>query len=207
MPGIRASPGAADQRDRKVLKARQATTVASGQATLATKRRTLLLIWARLPPAGSRQLFLAHFLETGFGASCGSSDFNMITEISDAVGESGRGFGRITASEVFGAEILVASTIPQPPSQSAPRRQEGSDRGCRVDPDNHLPHAIGLRLLQLLLGNGRRSRLGPDCVLGHVAAFCALRSLPHASPIVALPSAACAAARRAMGTRKGEHET
>ena len=26
-----------------------------------------------------------------FGASCGSSDFNMITEISDAVGESGRG--------------------------------------------------------------------------------------------------------------------
>ena len=37
----------------------------------------------------------------------------MITEISDAVGESGRGFGRITASEVFGAEILVASTIPQ----------------------------------------------------------------------------------------------
>src|SRR5262249_30194123 len=30
-------------------------------------------------------------LETGFGASCGSSDFNMITEISDAVGESGRG--------------------------------------------------------------------------------------------------------------------
>jgi hypothetical protein len=27
------------------------------------------------------------FLETGFGASCGSSDFNMITEISDAVGE------------------------------------------------------------------------------------------------------------------------
>src|SRR5262245_8131093 len=31
------------------------------------------------------------FLETGFGASCGSSDFNMITEISDAVGESGRG--------------------------------------------------------------------------------------------------------------------
>jgi len=53
------------------------------------------------------------FLETGFGASCGSSDFNMITEISDAVGESGRGLGRITASEVFGAEVLVASTITQ----------------------------------------------------------------------------------------------
>src|ERR1700758_232337 len=27
---------------------------------------------------------------------------------------------------------------PIPPSQSAPRRQEGSDRGCRVDPDNRL---------------------------------------------------------------------
>lgn len=53
------------------------------------------------------------FLETGFGASCGSSDFNMITEISDAVGESGRGFGRITASEVFSAEVLVAGTITQ----------------------------------------------------------------------------------------------
>src|SRR5262249_34771439 len=36
------------------------------------------------------------FLETGFGASCGNSDFNMITEISNAVGESGRDFRRIT---------------------------------------------------------------------------------------------------------------
>src|SRR5215510_13214580 len=35
------------------------TTVASGHATLATKR-TLLLTWAGLPPAGSRQLCLAH---------------------------------------------------------------------------------------------------------------------------------------------------
>src|SRR5215207_8488548 len=38
---------------------RFATTVASGHATLATKR-TLLLTWAGLPPAGSRQLCLAH---------------------------------------------------------------------------------------------------------------------------------------------------
>src|SRR3954452_2487582 len=36
-----------------------ATTVASGHATLATKR-TLLLTWAGLPPAGSHQLCLAH---------------------------------------------------------------------------------------------------------------------------------------------------
>src|SRR6478752_6758784 len=35
------------------------TTVARGHATLATKR-TLLLTWAGLPPAGSRQLCLAH---------------------------------------------------------------------------------------------------------------------------------------------------
>src|SRR3954469_25085114 len=37
---------------------RFATTVASGHATLATKR-TLLLTWAGLPPAGSHQLCLA----------------------------------------------------------------------------------------------------------------------------------------------------
>src|SRR3954465_3210044 len=38
---------------------RFATTVARGHATLATKR-TLLLTWAGLPPAGSHQLCLAH---------------------------------------------------------------------------------------------------------------------------------------------------
>src|SRR3954465_3758587 len=38
---------------------RFATTVASGHATLATKR-TLLLTCAGLPPAGSHQLCLAH---------------------------------------------------------------------------------------------------------------------------------------------------
>src|SRR3954466_14939556 len=38
-----------------------ATTVASGHATPATKR-TLLLTWAGLPPAGSHQLCLAHSL-------------------------------------------------------------------------------------------------------------------------------------------------
>src|SRR3954466_3953423 len=38
---------------------RFATTVASGHATLATKR-TLLHTWAGLPPAGSHQLCLAH---------------------------------------------------------------------------------------------------------------------------------------------------
>jgi hypothetical protein len=38
---------------------RFATAVASGHATLATKR-TLLLTWAGLPPAGSHQLCLAH---------------------------------------------------------------------------------------------------------------------------------------------------
>src|SRR5262249_3487187 len=38
---------------------RFATTVASGPATLATKR-TLLLTWAGLSPAGSHQLCLAH---------------------------------------------------------------------------------------------------------------------------------------------------
>src|SRR5215510_11843091 len=44
------------------------TTVASGHATLATKR-TLLLTWAGLPPAGSRQLCLAHSFDHLVGAS------------------------------------------------------------------------------------------------------------------------------------------
>jgi hypothetical protein len=39
-----------------------ATAVASGHATLATKR-TLLLTWAGLSPAGSHQLFLAHLFD------------------------------------------------------------------------------------------------------------------------------------------------
>src|SRR3954447_4469829 len=46
---------------------RFATTVASGHATLATKR-TLLLTWAGLPPAGSHQLCLAHSLDHLIGA-------------------------------------------------------------------------------------------------------------------------------------------
>jgi hypothetical protein len=41
---------------------RFATTVASGQATLATKR-TLLLTWAGLAPAGSHQLCLAQLFD------------------------------------------------------------------------------------------------------------------------------------------------
>src|SRR5246500_4089505 len=41
---------------------RFATTVASGHATLATERM-LLLTWAGLAPAGSRQLCLAHSLD------------------------------------------------------------------------------------------------------------------------------------------------
>ena len=46
---------------------RFATTVASGHVTLATKR-TLLLTWTGLPPAGSRQLCLAHSLDHLIGA-------------------------------------------------------------------------------------------------------------------------------------------
>ena len=36
----------------------------------------------------------------------------MITEISNAVGESGRGFGRVTASEVFSADSLSPTAVP-----------------------------------------------------------------------------------------------
>ena len=54
---------------------RFATTVASGHATLATKR-TLLLTWAGLPPAGSRQLCLAHSFDHLVGA--GEQDWRHI---------------------------------------------------------------------------------------------------------------------------------
>src|SRR3954453_19942539 len=47
---------------------RFATTVASGHATLATKR-TLLLTWAGLPPAGSRPVCLAPSLNHLVGAA------------------------------------------------------------------------------------------------------------------------------------------
>src|ERR1700747_171726 len=47
---------------------RFATTVASGPATLATKR-TLLLTWAGLAPAGSHQLCLAHSFDDLIGAA------------------------------------------------------------------------------------------------------------------------------------------
>src|SRR5262249_48798738 len=47
---------------------RFATTVASGHATLATKR-TLLLTWAGLTPAGSHQLCLAHSFDHLVGLS------------------------------------------------------------------------------------------------------------------------------------------
>src|ERR1700730_15679605 len=46
---------------------RFATTVASGHATLATKR-TLLLTWTGLSPAGSHQLCLAHLFDHLVGA-------------------------------------------------------------------------------------------------------------------------------------------
>ena len=51
-PGIDAWAGSAPR----------AATVAGDHATLATKR-TLLLTWAGLPPAGLHQLFLAHLYD------------------------------------------------------------------------------------------------------------------------------------------------
>src|SRR5499427_6003969 len=53
------------------------------------------------------------YLETESELSCGSPDFDLITEVSDAVCEPGCGFGRVATGEVFGAEVLVVSAVPQ----------------------------------------------------------------------------------------------
>src|SRR5262249_1408182 len=53
------------------------------------------------------------YLETESEVSCGSPDFDLITEISDAVCEPGCGFGRVATGEVFGPEVLVVSAVTQ----------------------------------------------------------------------------------------------
>src|SRR5215472_5848154 len=53
------------------------------------------------------------YLETESEVSCGSPDFDLITEVSDAVCEPGCGFGRVAAGEVLGAEVLVVSAVTQ----------------------------------------------------------------------------------------------
>src|SRR6516164_2330654 len=57
------------------------------------------------------QDFLPCYLETESELSCGSPDFDLITEVSDAVCEPGCGFGRVATGEVFGAEVLVVSAV------------------------------------------------------------------------------------------------
>src|ERR1700757_1048419 len=53
------------------------------------------------------------YLETESEVSCGTPDFDLITEVSDAVCEPGCGFGRVATGEVFGAEVLVVSAVTQ----------------------------------------------------------------------------------------------
>src|SRR5262249_2808298 len=53
------------------------------------------------------------YLETESELSCGSPDFDLITEVSDAVCEPGCGFGRVATGEGFGAEVLVVSAVAQ----------------------------------------------------------------------------------------------
>src|SRR5215470_11267948 len=109
------------------------------------------------------------FLETGFDASCGSSDFNMITEISDAVGESGRGLGRITASEVFGAEVLVASTITQHVIDGCQDRRGNRNRCLLGAVARFETEELGLEIAVLLARCAPRSLhqygLEPGCSL------------------------------------------
>src|SRR6201984_711800 len=68
----------------------------------------------------------------------------------------------------------------------------------------HRPRVRSYDGHELALATWTAARRG---LAGRPAAFCPLRSFRHASPVAVLPSAAWAAARRAMGTRNGEHET
>src|SRR5262245_18153588 len=109
------------------------------------------------------------FLENGYGASCGSSDFNMITEISDAVGESGRGLGRVPASKVFGVEVLVASIITQHVIDGCQDRRGNCDRCLLGAVARFETEELGLEIAVLLARCAPRSlhkyRLEPGCSL------------------------------------------
>ena len=124
--------------------------------------------------------------------------------------------GDVRAAQRLGGDDGEVGEWPRARDGRVKVKQRHRDRDRRDQSagpaDQAIDHAllsldVGLRLLQLLLGNGRRSCPAPAAVFGHIAACCALHSRRHASPAGALPSAACAAARRAMGTRNGEHET
>ena len=81
----------------------------------------------------------------------------MITEISDAVGESGRGFGRITASEVFRAEVLVASTITQHVIDGCQDRRGNRDRCLLGAVARFETEELGLEIAVLLARCAPRS--------------------------------------------------
>ena len=93
----------------------------------------------------------------------------MITEISDAVGESGRGLGRITASEVFGAEVLVASTITQHVIDGCQDRRGNRDRCLLGAVARFETEELGLEIAVLLARCAPRSLhqygLEPGCSL------------------------------------------
>jgi hypothetical protein len=93
----------------------------------------------------------------------------MITEISDAVGESGRGFGRITVSKVFRAEVLVASTITQHVVDGCQDRRGNRDRCLLGAVARFETEELGLEIAVILARRAPRSLhqygLEPGCSL------------------------------------------
>src|SRR5262249_37091035 len=65
------------------------------------RRRTVAALLDQFEGLARRQPILL-YLETESEVSCGSPDFDLITEVSDAVCEPGYGFGRVATGEVFG---------------------------------------------------------------------------------------------------------
>src|SRR5258706_517304 len=82
-------------------------------------------------------------------------------------GESGRGFGRITASEVFRAEVLVASTITQHVIDGCQDRRGNRDRCLLGTVARFETEELGLEIAVLLARCAPRSLhqygLEPGC--------------------------------------------
>src|SRR5262249_7927013 len=109
------------------------------------------------------------YLETESELSCGSPDFDLITKVSDAVCEPGRGFGRVATGEVFGAEVLVVSAVTQHVVDNRQDRcghRDGRLLGTAARFETQeLSLQIAILLARCAPGGLQQHRLEPGCPL------------------------------------------